>query len=290
LPIILVGTRGEVPILYQDKKKPIQDAVPPGKIVLGYWLGQDLKPADKVVLQGRAFTVHQLHPKRGTQDDITAWINLREAQEMAGKPGLINGMLALGCNCTADRLSIIREEIAKVLPETQVEEFESIARARADARTKTAEEAKAALARERAHRANLRAEKESFAAALVPVVLLGACVWLGLLAMSNVRERRGEIGLLRALGFRSGQLLVLFLARAAGVGLCGALLGVVAGVLTSLWFGEAAPSVWETTADHAPLLGLALVATPAVSALACWLPALLAVRQDPAVVLQQEAT
>src|SRR5205085_8686076 len=62
LPIILVGTRGEVPIKYQDKKKPILDAVPPGKIVLGYWPQQGYKPGDKLVLLGHNFTVHKLHP------------------------------------------------------------------------------------------------------------------------------------------------------------------------------------------------------------------------------------
>lgn len=289
LPIILVGTRGEVPIQYQSKKKPIQDAVPAGKIVLGYWPQQGFKVGDKLALQGRTFTVHKLHPKRGDDDDKTVWVHLQDAQEMAGKPGLINGMLALGCNCTADRLSIIREEIAAILPDTQVDEFESIARARAEARTTVGEQAKAALERERLHRATLRAEKEAFAAALVPAVLLAGCVWLGFLALSNVRERRGEIGLLRALGFRSSQVFALFLSRALVVGLAGAVLGCVGGVLSGAFFGDMPEGPWLAWQEHGALLTLVLLASPAVSALACWLPALVAVRQDPAVILQQEA-
>lgn len=288
LPIILVGTRGELPLQYQNKKKPLQDAVPKGKIVLGYWPQQGFKVGDKLVLQGRTFTVHQLHPKRGDEDDKTVWIHLHDAQEMTGKPGLINGMLALGCNCTADRLSIIRAEIAAILPDTQVDEYESIAKARAEARTTVGEEAKAALARERQHRATLRAEKEAFAAALVPVVLLAACVWVGFQALGNVRERRGEIGLLRALGFRSRQLLALILARAVIVGLAGALLGCAGSILLATAFGDSSAGAWETALNHGTLLGMVLLASPGVSALACWLPALAGVRQDPAAVLQQE--
>jgi hypothetical protein len=289
LPIILVGTRGEVPILHQDKKKPIQDAVQPGKIVLGHWPGQGYKRGDKVALRGRTFTVADLHVERGNDDDKTVWINLKEAQDMAGKPGLINGMLALECNCTSQRLSVIREEIAAILPETQVEEFASIAKARAEARTKVGEEADAALVRERAHQAALRQDREAFAAALVPAVLLAACACLGLLALSNVRQRRGEIGLLRALGLRSGQLVALLMARALTVGLLGGALGCLAGVASLLLIDAESDEVRNMLAGQMPLLLGSLLAAPAVSLLACWLPTLIAVRQDPAVILQQEA-
>lgn len=288
LPIILIGTRGEIPIAFQNKKKPIQDAVPQGKIVLGYWLQEGYKVGDKLTLQGRTFTVHKLHAKRGDQDDISAWIHLKDAQDMMNKPGLINGMLALGCNCTADRLSVIRAEIANILPETQVEEFESIAKARALARTRTGEEARSAIEREGASREALRAEKETFAAALVPIVLLGACIWLGLLALSNVRERRGEIGLLRALGFRSVQVFLLFLARALLVGFVGALLGVGVGLFSLTLWGEPDTLAWDVVSANARPLLLVFLVAPVVSALACWLPALWAVRQDPALILQQE--
>jgi hypothetical protein len=289
LPIILVGTRGEVPIQYQDKKKPIQDAVTPGKIVLGHWPGEGYKRGDKVVLRGRAFTVAAVHAPRGNDDDKTVWINLKEAQEMAGKAGLINGMLALGCNCTSERLSVIRDEITAILPDTQVEEFASIAKARAEARTKVGEEADAALARERAHQAALRQDREAFAAALVPAVLVAACFCLGQLALSNVRQRRGEIGLLRALGLQSGQLMVLFLTRALAVGLLGGVLGCVAGTISLALIGAESDEVRATLAGQMPLLLSILLAAPAVSLLACWLPTLIAVRQDPAVILQQEA-
>jgi len=288
LTVILVGTRGEVPQASMAKKKPILDAVPPGKMVLGYQLhrtlsktrGQEIKPGDKLVLRGRTFTLHKVQPSKGDQDDVTVWVHLEAAQEMLGKENQINGMLALGCNCSADRLATIRSSIAAILPDTQVEEWETKATARAEARNKVEAEAKAALVRERNHRAELRAEKEDFAAVLVPLVVLAAGISVAVLAFNNLRERRGEIGLLRALGLRSGQLFVLFLARACAVGLIGALAGMLAG---AAWEGGALDTFQDPVFS-----ALIVLATPLLCTLAAWLPALLAVRQDPALILQQE--
>src|SRR5262249_52406214 len=159
---------------------------------------------------------------------------------------------------SANRLGGVRNEIAAILPETQVTELASQALARAEARNRAAAEARdanhraaaeadtarkqaAAQARvavegEKKNRARLRGEQESFAAVLVPIVLAGCVVWLGVLAFSNVRERAPEIGILRALGLGSGQVVALFLVKALAVGFLGALLGYAAGTLAgTVW-------------------------------------------------------
>jgi len=45
--------------------------------------------------------------------------------------------------------------------------------------------------------------------------VLAAAVWVGLLMLANVRERRIEIGILRALGKTSGMIAALFLGEMA---------------------------------------------------------------------------
>src|SRR5207302_3863549 len=115
------------------------------------------------------------------------------AQQLLGKPNQINGILALECVCAADSLDKVRAEIVKVLPETQVIEFQSQTLARAEARQRAAAEASDALAREKLSRARLRQERESFAAVLVPLVVVACALWVAFLALSNVRERRSEI-------------------------------------------------------------------------------------------------
>lgn len=305
--IILIGTRGEVPILHLDPKKPILDPVPTGAMVLGHELhaslsqarGSKLKPGDRLQLLGREFKVHKLHPPRGNKEDITIWINLAEAQKLLKKEGQINAILALECNCSADRLDKIREEVAGILPETQVIELATQALARAearnraataarDARDRAAAQARDTVEREKTNRAQLRGEKEGFAALLVPLVLLGSIVWLGALAFANVRERTTEIGIWRALGLRSRQILTLFLSKAMVVGFIGAVFGYAAGSLIGLAWEGAAVQEAVTAGFNPALLGLVLVAAPVLCGLAASAPAMLAARQDPAVVLREE--
>jgi putative ABC transport system permease protein len=279
--VLLMGVRGEV-YMQSAKQKPLLEPVPPGTMHVGYELARNLqlKAGDETVLMGRKFVVTRVNPERGNKDDITVWISLAEAQALMGKPGQINAILALDCTCdTVDRLGRIRAEIARILPDTQVIEFASQAVARAEARQRAAAEAAAAVEGERAGRAKLRAEKESFAAVLVPVALVGAALWIGFLAFGNVRERAVEIGILRAIGLRTGQVLVLFLVRALVTGLVGAALGFGVGVLVT------APAM---PAFQLPWLPVVLVAAPVLAALASWLPAMFAVRQDPAEVLSKE--
>lgn len=289
--IILIGVRGEVPILHADAKKPILEAVPAGTMTLGWELHRSLKlkSGDQVRLLGREFTVGKLQPERGTKDDITVWISLKEAQELLGKRGQINGILALECVCAADSLAKVRAEIEAVLPDTQVIEFQSQTLARAEARQRAAAEAREAVAQEKQGRARLRQARESFAAFLVPIATLGAAVWIAFLSLGNVRERRTEIGLLRALGVSSQQILLAFLGRAALMGFVGACIGLVAGQAIGAWWHEATATAKELSIPWDPALALGVLAgTPVLAALAGWLPALIAAQQDPAEVLRQE--
>lgn len=99
--IILVGTRGEVPNLHKSPTTPLVQPVPEGTIVLGYELHQSLglNVGDSVKLLGEEFTIHKCHEHRGSKDDITAWINLRQGQELLDKKGRINAIVALQCVC-----------------------------------------------------------------------------------------------------------------------------------------------------------------------------------------------
>jgi ABC-type lipoprotein release transport system permease subunit len=268
------------------------EPVAAGTMILGHELGRSLalKAGDKAKLMGREFTVAKVNAEHGNKDDITVWINLREAQEMLGKPGQINGILALDCTCdTVDRLGRIRPEIARILPDTQLIEYASEALARAEARQRAATEAQASIQREKVGRARLRAEREALAAVLVPVVIVGSGIWIGLLALANVRDRRGEIGILRALGLRSTQILLIFLAKAAATGLAGACLGYAAGRGLGILWHEVPGEVPIRLAFIDPrLLLLVLAAAPLWTSLASWLPAFNAAQQDPATVLRGE--
>lgn len=150
-------------------------------------------------------------------------------------------------------------------------------------RQRTAGEAE--LQRERDSRNQQHERREAFVAILVPLVIVGAAVWIGLLTYLNVRQRQSEIGILRAIGLQSGEILRVFLAKAVLIGLIGAVVGYLAGFAVGGAFANLPAG--ETPFDWQPLI-FAFIAAPNLSCLAGWIPAMMAAQQDPALVLQAE--
>jgi len=290
--ILLVGIRGEVPRLGGDQKKPLLDPVPPGKMVLGHELhaGLGLKPGDKVTLLGKEFTVGTCYPQRGSKDDITAWIDLAQAQELLQRPGRINAIWALECNCNSiDRLAEVRSEIASILPDTQVIEVATQATARAEARKKAQQVAVESLAAAGRQRAEIRGRIESLTGVAVPLAIMACGLALGLLALANVRDRRAEIGILRALGLRSTQIMTIFLGKAMLAGALGAMAGIAVGaLLPAAWKGGLDTISVDWAAPSLLVTGALLVGAPLLAAAASWLPAFAAAGQDPARILCEE--
>ena len=88
-------------------------------------------------------------------------------------------------------------------------------------------------------------------------------------------------------------MLAIFLIKAGLIGLIGGAFGTVAGMVIGVHFGGLAPSeeTWQRIFETGAVLTtvcLAPLLAPAFSAIASWLPALMAARRDPALVLQAE--
>lgn len=294
-PILLMGTRDEVPIKERDSKKSLLSPAGKGTMIVGTVVAQrlNLKAGDPAELLGRPFTVARVQPARGNEDDVTVWINLAEAQTLLGKPGRINAILALSCFCAEATPEGIRKEVSAALEgKVQVLELSAQAATRRAARARAAAHGEESLAAEQATHDQLRTEREALAAWLVPLVIVVCTVWVGVLAFNNVRERRSEIGILRALGVRSWHVLMLFIVRAKLAGFIGAAVGYAVGLgVAAAW--DARTAAGGECVGPAELfawtqLVAVLVLAPAVAALASLAPAMLAARQDPADVLRQE--
>ncbi|MBN2318144.1 MAG: ABC transporter permease [Acidobacteria bacterium] len=292
--IILVGTRGEVPNLHLSPKKPMVQPVPAGTVILGHELhrSMNIQVGDRIKIMGKPFTVKTGYSERGNKDDITAWIDLKEAQELLGRPGQINAILALECLCTENALPAIRKEVAAILPGTQVIERESRAVARAEARTQVAEEAQTTLKKEQQGREILRGERERMASVLVPVVFLACALWIALMGFGNVRSRREEIGILRAMGVSSKRIFLLFIWKHISIGVLGGILGFIAGSAVGLLIPgrEANISIdfFSPLTFWLKMAALAVVGASLLAVIAGWIPAMIASGQDPAEVLREE--
>jgi len=252
------------------KKPPMRSPVRVGTLELGYEAARHLevKRGAQLPLLGRTFEVAEILGESGTVDDVRIFGALEDVQGLLDLPGMLNEIQAIDCLCLLpedDPLTKLREQLTEVLPEARLFQMRKAADARARQRT-------------------LVREQHAF---LLPVVLLACAGWMGVLLLLNVRQRLEEIGALRALGWSSGRIAGLVLGKALVIGAFGGLIGllVAAAVTTN------APHIFPSQAEPLGLmlvLGI-LIGTPLLCAIACLIPAMFAVTQDPAMTLRGDA-
>lgn len=119
------------------------------------------------------------------------------------------------------------------------------------------------------------------------MVVLASALFVALMTWLNVRERRPEIGVLRALGKRSGSIAALFLSKSIILGLVGGAIGAAIGYFSAPLIGESAMQdiAREMFAIDPRLLVATVIGAPLLTVMAAYLPTLSAISQDPAVVL-----
>ena len=291
--VFLVGIRGQVPIMHRQPQKPIAQKVPLGQMVLGSEIAivESLEVGDKVTLKSEKFTVSQVHDPRGNKDDVTIWIHLTTAQQMLKKEGLINAIWAIECRCAMADLPKVTQEIAAYLPDTQVVEKFTKAQARANMRMEAAKLAEQTLKQEKMHQQHLGNRYRTLAANVISASVVAGGIWIAFLSLINVRNRRPEIGILRAVGVGSGQIIKLFLFKSIIVGLLGSMLGCLIGLLGVMEinaFAVKSGSLSSTQIFSWRLVLLIVVCVPALAAVAGWLPAFMAAGKDPAVALRED--
>jgi len=269
--VILTGLAPEVCPPGQQKQA-IVFGVEPGTAYVGHHVATVLgiQKNDAIDVNGKKLTVERCLVEAGGLDDMRIQCSLRDAQEILGLPGRITQIKAVDCLCFAegDPVTTLRKEIGLILPQTQVLQVKSLAQARAKQRQMV----------------------RNVFAVLLPFVIMACGVWIGVLAIMNVRDRRPEIGLLRALGYDTARVMLLFLGKALLVGLFGAAAGFLLGTELGLHFG---PRVFEITAQavlrpESSLFVLACILAPVFAIAASLVPTVIAVTYDPATTLREE--
>ena len=309
---LLVGFAPEAVQSHVEQKSPMGLQIEPGNVYLGNLAGAGHEVGEKVEILGKSFQVARILPPHGTaEEDIAICMHLADAQVVLGKPGKVTEIMALGCKCkTVNRVEEITEELEAVLPEAKVTELRLPAIARQDQRVavekyyaqtmedykqnrdaiaqQEAEKRADILAREREHRAQVAGLLGGLNSVVTPLVVLVCAIWVGLLAWSNVRERRTEIGLFRALGKGSVSIASLFLGKALLLGLASGVGGCLLGYFLARWLATGMLDVsLASFTPSAAISACTIVGTPLVAAMASYLPTLSALNQDPAIVLME---
>ncbi|MCB2225802.1 MAG: FtsX-like permease family protein [Desulfarculaceae bacterium] len=224
----------------------------------------NLKPGDKLTLKGRELTVSGVLEPTGSQDDHLLFMPLAPAQELLGKGGLVS-MVEVAALCKDCPIDAMVAQIGRALPGAKVMAIQSVVKGRME---------------------TIASFRRFALGVSLLVALLGGLVVL-VTMMGSVKERTNEIGIFRAIGFRSGQVMRVVLTEAlilsAAAGLLGYVAGHGAGELALPWFSEGGGVhlAWDPLLAAAAL-GLALIC----GALASLYPAWMASRLDPAQALR----
>jgi putative ABC transport system permease protein len=267
--ILLMGISGEQ-APPGKKHPPMIFSVELGTVHVGYEAARMLgiKKGDTISLGAHSLRVARAMPEQGTIDDVRVIGLLSDVQQILGLEGKINEIKAIDCLCLSaddNPQTILQDQLKQVLPEARVVMQSTIADVRAKQRQMT----------------------EKYATFVMAAVLLVAAAWIGTLAIVNVRQRYGEIGLFRALGYGSGLIAALVLGRAVLIGLTSALVGYFLGTWMALnWAPEIFPVTARAIRPLPDLLPWTMLATPLLAAMASLIPAAIAITQDPAEVLR----
>ena len=286
--VLVVGYLKETAQSHRKKKTPMGYDIQPGTVYLGHLLRHGMEVGGTTEIGGKTFKIAKILDEKGSKEDITIAMHLSDAQSILKKEDRVNQILAIGCKCAGALLPKVRSELEGVLPETKITEFRSIALARVEQRDKVAERGKAAVGQIADLREGNRQKYEARAAVVMPLIVLACAIWVALLTLANVRERRGEIGIFRALGVGSMTIGSVFLGKAVLQGLIGAAIGLPLGLWLARWAGIDVlginPEYVALTKDVALYT---ILGAPIVAAMASYLPTLAAITQDPATILRE---
>lgn len=247
--------------------------IEPGKVYIGYEIGRELKAhqAEMIEILGKKFTIERILSESGSTDDISVYGALSEFQEILDMKGQINEIMAFNCVCIfpgkGDPLAMLREQLDKVLPEAKVVMNTTIANVRE----------------------NQRYMLEKYFAVISACMAILIAIWIGALAMINIKEREQEIGILHAIGHSNGKISGIFLGKALIIGFVGAILGYLLGSFLAVKFGSA---IFKITASSIrPMYSLfvwSVIVAPSFSTLSTFIPALIASIKNPAVIIKNQ--
>lgn len=230
-------------------------------VLLGGEAAQVMKVnvGDSVEIKDHKFIVSGVLQSTGSQDDQMVFTRLSTAQSLLGKQGRVS-MAEVAALCTACPINEMVRQISDVLPGAKVMAIQQVVKGRMET-----------LAHFR---------KFSFGVSAI-VLLIGSLVVL-VTMMGSVRERTGEIGIFRAIGFRKSHVMRIVFIEAGIVsglaGLLGYLGGIGAAKIAIRFFSE---SQTVSVPLNFKLAGSAFVLALIVGLASSVYPALMAARLDP---------
>ena len=259
--VLLAGVDFEAALILKPWWR-VQGRTPdPNEIIIGSEAARILNVArnDRLTLEGVDYRVSGILEPTGSQDDHLIFSRIPAAQKILNKAGLIS-MVEVAALCNACPITEMVRQISGALPSARVMAIQQVVKGRM----------------ETLH----RFKKFSYGTSAV-VLLVGSLVVL-VTMMGSVRERTGEIGIFRAIGFRRTHIVRIIFIEAAIISAMAGLLGSLAGyggtwAFFQFFMEKSSVGVTLNMALFAGSVALSI----ALGLLASAYPALMAARLDP---------
>lgn len=262
------GSSGEMEMDYRRLNLERAENIPEleaGQVVLGSNVATLLAAEEGGTLNlgGRSFTVLALLEKSGTAEDNQVLMSLAEAQVLLERPGELT-VIEIASDFGLVAEDTLLGQLRAALPHANVIGVRQAVMGR--------DELLGSLTRFGMSAGAL----VFFTGALVVVLTMSAAV----------RERTREIGIFRAVGFRSLHIITIIVTEGLVVSVCAGLIGYHAGLVAARIVGPLPAGATLAVPWQAGVLLLAVAGTAAAGGLASLYPAYRAARLDPAEALR----
>lgn len=210
------------------------------------------------------FKVSGILKRVGTQEDDLIYVDLKQAQKLFNKPGQLT-MIEVAAWCTTCPIEKMVSQASRKLPYAKVSAVLQAAKAR-DA---------------------LISQVIAFSVVLSAIIVSGSVLIVFTNMMAAVRERRREIGIFRAIGYKRSHILKIVLLESTFIGLVAGIAGYFIGHALARFLAPAVAGV-EVDIPTVDLYGayMAIIGTVVVTLAASLYPAVAAAKLSPTVAME----
>ncbi|MBS4022788.1 MAG: ABC transporter permease [Dethiobacter sp.] len=239
--------------------------LPENGVLLGAAAARSLRKSagNEILLNNERFFVYGVLNPSGAQEDGLIFISLASAQHLLGRPGELS-MIEIAAYCNFCPIEEAVAQLSDVLPGTRVTALRQ-----------------AALIRE-----ETIARFYSFGLALCGITLFVSALTVLVTTLTSVNERTREIGIFRAIGFRSSHIATIVILETVIISFASGVMGNLAGFTLARVFGPYLVKMQVTIPWSTDMLALSVLLSVALAILACIYPAVKAAKLDPAVALR----
>lgn len=223
-----------------------------------------LKPGQTLELSGESFVVAAALEPTGTQEDDLLFMDLGVAQRLWRRPGELS-LIEVSAFCASCPIETINAQISAALPYARV------------SAVRTAVES----------REILLGQFRLFSLVLSALMLVVGCLIVLTATLSAVRDRRGEIGVFRAVGYRGRHILSIILVENVVLALAGGVVGIVVAALVADPLARMVAGVTTVVAPSPLGLLAALAVTVVVVLVAGLYPAWRAAQLSPLLAMRE---